>query len=364
MKRIYSLIFSCLAFIPAFAQLQPPSQVDTLVIERVSYKGEEVKPAYWPDTQIYRSADKIIVADQTYILKKLMHSYSQDFSDFDAVSLADEYKEYEATCNDKECRVVIVKRSQDKHRYTPEDRPAVIKYVIDGYSFFVHPIGQVQETVELIEETKNVSGSPTARVAGRITVGVPPRPSASRQKEGTVVVDVWVDQYGSVTRAVPGANGTTTTDKELWGVARDAALKAKFNRDMEAKQSQQGTITYVFKSVSSSASKEEVEIPFQLVEKQPSFKGGGPNEFTKWVNKQLVYPKECKDKGIQGRVTLQFTVTKEGDVTNVKVLRGVDPLLDAEAVRVVSSSPKWNPGTQRGRPVDVTYTYPLIFQDR
>lgn len=109
---------------------------------------------------------------------------------------------------------------------------------------------------------------------------------------------------------------------------------------------------------------EEEAIPFQLVEKQPSFKGGGPNEFTKWVNQRLVYPEIAKENGVQGRVTLQFTVEKDGSVTNVKVLRGVDPSLDKEAVRVVSSSPKWTPGRQRDRAVKVTYTFPVIFQLR
>lgn len=109
---------------------------------------------------------------------------------------------------------------------------------------------------------------------------------------------------------------------------------------------------------------EEEAIPFQLVEKQPSFKGGGPNEFTKWVNQRLVYPEIAKENGVQGRVTLQFTVEKDGSVSNVKVLRGVDPSLDKEAVRVVSSSPKWVPGKQRDRAVKVTYTFPVIFQLR
>lgn len=109
---------------------------------------------------------------------------------------------------------------------------------------------------------------------------------------------------------------------------------------------------------------EEEAIPFQLVEVQPSFNGGGPNEFTKWVNQRLVYPEIAKENGVQGRVTLQFTVEKDGSVTNVKVLRGVDSSLDKEAVRVVSSSPKWKPGKQRDRAVKVTYTFPVIFQLR
>lgn len=109
---------------------------------------------------------------------------------------------------------------------------------------------------------------------------------------------------------------------------------------------------------------EEEAIPFQLVEEKPSFNGGDANEFSKWVNSRLEYPEIAKENGVQGRVTLQFTVNADGSVSNVKVLRGVDASLDKEAVRVVSMSPKWKPGKQRDRAVKVTYTFPVIFQLR
>ena len=109
---------------------------------------------------------------------------------------------------------------------------------------------------------------------------------------------------------------------------------------------------------------EEEAIPFQLVEEKPSFMGGDANQFSAWVNKRLVYREIAKENGVQGRVTLQFTVEKDGSVTKVKVLRGVDPSLDKEAVRVVSMSPKWKPGKQRDRAVPVTYTFPVYFQLR
>ena len=106
---------------------------------------------------------------------------------------------------------------------------------------------------------------------------------------------------------------------------------------------------------------EEEAIPFQLVEEKPSFNGGDANTCTKWVMERIVYPEIARENGVQGRVTLQFTVEKDGRVTKVKVLRGVDPQLDKEAVRVVSMSPKWKPGKQRDRAVAVTYTFPVQF---
>ena len=101
---------------------------------------------------------------------------------------------------------------------------------------------------------------------------------------------------------------------------------------------------------------------FTFIEEKPSFNGGDANEFSKWVNSHLKYPKEADCA--QGRVTVQFTVDIDGSVKNVSVLRGVEPSLDAEAVRVVSLSPKWKPGKSKGKPVPVRYTFPVIFQPR
>ncbi|MBO5406500.1 MAG: energy transducer TonB [Bacteroidales bacterium] len=110
---------------------------------------------------------------------------------------------------------------------------------------------------------------------------------------------------------------------------------------------------------------EEEEIPFAVVEQKPTFQGKDPNPgFTKWVFSKIVYPEIAKENGVQGRVTLQFTIDTDGSVRNVKVLRGVDSSLDKEAVRVVSSSPKWQPGMQRNKPVKVKYTFPVVFQLR
>ncbi len=109
---------------------------------------------------------------------------------------------------------------------------------------------------------------------------------------------------------------------------------------------------------------EEEAIPFQIVEVKPTFQGGDANTFSKWVANNLVYPEIAKENGVSGRVMLQFTVNPNGTISDVKVLRGVDASLDKEAVRVVSSSPKWEPGRQRDRAVKVTYTFPVIFQLR
>jgi protein TonB len=107
---------------------------------------------------------------------------------------------------------------------------------------------------------------------------------------------------------------------------------------------------------------EEEEIPFILVQQKPAFEGGDASAFTKWVNSQIVYPQAAQAAGTEGRVVLKFKVGKDGSVQNVKVIKSVDPELDAEAVRVVSSSPAWTPGQQNGEPVAVSYTFPVIYK--
>ena len=112
------------------------------------------------------------------------------------------------------------------------------------------------------------------------------------------------------------------------------------------------------------AAPEQEALPFQLIEVKPRFNGGDAAEFSKWVNTQLVYPEKAKQAGIQGRVAIQFTVGADGAVRDAKVLRGVNEDLDAEALRVVSSSPRWEPGMQDGKAVPVTFTFPVVYRLR
>ncbi len=100
---------------------------------------------------------------------------------------------------------------------------------------------------------------------------------------------------------------------------------------------------------------------FFIVEVMPSFKGGDINKFREWVMRRTNYPQAAVDKRIQGKVYLTFIVETDGTVSNVTVVKGVDPLIDQEAVRTIQSSPKWNPGLQRGQPVRVRYALSLAF---
>lgn len=106
---------------------------------------------------------------------------------------------------------------------------------------------------------------------------------------------------------------------------------------------------------------EENNKVFDHAEEQPSFPGG-QGAFMQWLGENIKYPTEAGENGIQGRVLVSFIVNKTGEISDVRVIRGVDPLLDKEAIRVISSMPNWTPGKQNGTAVNVRYTYPITFR--
>ena len=100
---------------------------------------------------------------------------------------------------------------------------------------------------------------------------------------------------------------------------------------------------------------------FQVVEEQPMFPGG-MGEMMKYLQENIKYPEQAKSNGVQGRVIVQFVVNKDGSISNDTVVRSVDPLLDAEAIRVVRSMPNWTAGKQKGEAVRVRFTLPVTFR--
>ena len=123
------------------------------------------------------------------------------------------------------------------------------------------------------------------------------------------------------------------------------------------------TETYVPPSIAVVAQVEE-ESPehiFVIVETQPEFPGGDGARLA-FLNSNIKYPVVAQENGIQGRVVLQFVVNVDGSIVDIEVVRGVDPSLDREAMRVVGIMPKWKPGEQRGKPVRVRFTLPVQFR--
>lgn len=105
----------------------------------------------------------------------------------------------------------------------------------------------------------------------------------------------------------------------------------------------------------------EEQTIFEVVEHMPEFPGGMAACLT-FLSKNIKYPPIAQENGTQGRVIIQFVVNKDGSIVDPKVVRSVDPYLDKEALRVILTMPKWKPGMQRGKPVRVKYTVPVMFR--
>ena len=315
----------------SYGQIKPPQQTDTIYISSVKYNYADIRQENWPCSVIYKSTTSFKIGDDEFAILRA----SKSGLDVDFVVTDKEGKRYILT-------------------YTEDKKDITVKF--SGYEFICRKILNEAPVVGSYSEESPFTAH--AILTGRSINGA--LPSFFSDKTGKVVVDIWVDNYGIVQKAEAGAEGTTVTNSELWSKARSSAMRASFNMSADAPAMQKGTITYSLKE----DKKVEAAVPFQLVEEKPSFQGGDSNQFSKWVNQRLVYPESLKKQGIQGRVTLQFTVQADGTVSNVRVLRGVHPDLDNEAVRVVSSSPKWKPGKYKDKEVPVTYTFPVIFQSR
>ena len=106
----------------------------------------------------------------------------------------------------------------------------------------------------------------------------------------------------------------------------------------------------------------EEQTIFEIVEEAPEFINGGMAGLMQYLSKNIKYPTIAQENGTQGRVVVQFVVNRDGIIVDAKVMRGVDPYLDKEALRVINSMPKWKPGKQRGKPVRCRYTVPVMFR--
>ena len=119
--------------------------------------------------------------------------------------------------------------------------------------------------------------------------------------------------------------------------------------------------TFVAPVVEEEEEEEAAQQIFTVVEKQPEFPGGTAQLF-KFFGKPIKYPVIAQENGIQGRVVCSFVVNRDGSIVDIQVMRGVDPSLDKEAIRVISEMPKWKPGEQRGKPVRVRFILPVQFR--
>ena len=141
-------------------------------------------------------------------------------------------------------------------------------------------------------------------------------------------------------------------------IETDSDLEEDFEVD-DVEATQETMIAIVERS--GEEEEEEEEVPFALAEIRPEFPGGEA-ALQKYIASHVQYPEVARDNGLQGKVYVQFVINKRGEVENAIIARGIDAVLDKEALRVIQSLPKWKPGVQRGKPVRVSYTVPINFK--
>lgn len=167
------------------------------------------------------------------------------------------------------------------------------------------------------------------------------------QGDGTFVFEAAPDDRIGFFHVTSQGTYIQSVNPEEWNLSREKTIVMD------------GEPTPMFREEDRNSTDEEV---FEVVENMPEFPDGGMPGLMKYLSTNIRYPEAAHKAGTQGRVTVQFVVGKDGSIGNVSILRGVDPALDAEAIRVISGMPKWKPGTQKGEPVNVKYTVPVMFR--
>ena len=197
----------------------------------------------------------------------------------------------------------------------------------------------------------------TVRLANEATVS-----NAVVTATGILVDETGQPLIGASVVVKGGKEGTITDRKGPFSleVPANAILRCRY-QGRESQEVLAADMTNNTHLSLSSKSREMNEQVFTVVEKMPSFPGGDA-ELLKYIATNIKYPKESQDNGEQGRVICSFIVGRDGSVNNPEVLRGVTPLLNEEAVRVINTMPRWNPGMQRGKAVAVKYTVPITFR--
>jgi protein TonB len=177
---------------------------------------------------------------------------------------------------------------------------------------------------------------------------------------GTIAGADLTEEITPITRQhiAPPPPPTNTKMTEVLNIVKDDAEIKDELKVEDAESNQQMDIDIVDYNDGQEITDEEI---FFVVENMPSFQGKGQEGFREWIARNLKYPESAAKKGIGGRVFVQFAINSKGEVVDAVILKGVDPALDQEALRVIMSSPKWEPGRQRGKPVKVQFTFPINF---
>lgn len=229
----------------------------------------------------------------------------------------------------------------------------------------------VDEVFVVVEEAPEFPGGESALMKFLNDNINYPEDAQKRGKEGRVIVQYIVEKDGSLSDVNVLRSADPLLDAEAvrvvnsmpnWkpGKQRGQEVRVRYTLPVLFKLDADGK-KVVLKAASDENKEQIVDEVFVVVEEVPAFPGG-ESALMKFLNDNIKYPEEAQKKGAEGRVICQFVVEKDGSLSEVNVIRSADPLLDAEAVRVIESMPKWKPGKQRGQYVRVKYTLPVLFR--
>ncbi len=189
--------------------------------------------------------------------------------------------------------------------------------------------------------------------------------SISKLDETVIVQDVLAEEEIEITQRDPTPPPPPPPPEpevpEIIDVVEERVENQIDLSSLEDDQSRAQVATYTPPPPPKAVEEEATEEIFVVVEQQPEFPGG-MSALMKFLSDNIKYPVIAQENGIQGRVITNFVVERDGSITDVNVVRGQDPSLDKEAVRVIKTMPRWKPGQQRGKPVRVRFTLPVQFR--
>lgn len=189
--------------------------------------------------------------------------------------------------------------------------------------------------------------------------------SISKLDETVIVQDVLAEEEIEITQRDPTPPPPPPPPEpevpEIIDVVEERVENQIDLSSLEDDQSRAQVATYTPPPPPKAVEEEATEEIFVVVEQQPEFPGG-MSALMKFLSDNIKYPVIAQENGIQGRVITTFVVERDGSITDVNVVRGQDPSLDKEAVRVIKTMPRWKPGQQRGKPVRVRFTLPVQFR--
>ncbi len=141
----------------------------------------------------------------------------------------------------------------------------------------------------------------------------------------------------------------------------DDDIKLNDDLNFDAFDANQNDAIKIESVVGNTAEEEEDAQIFQIVEDMPKFQGGEIEEFRNYIQGVVKYPPLAMENGISGTVYVSFVVNRRGEIAGINIIRGVDPSLDEEVIKALKGAPKWEPGKQRGKPVNVSFSIPIKF---